>query len=295
MAVHVRFGLPLERIVRISRPRFWAYEAGTFAIGVMLALRPLDYPLLHVTPLMLLFLFYFIFPANLLIYGINDIFDYETDRLNPKKAEYEALVLPHEHRPLLQWIAICTFPFLLLLVYASQQAILAFAIFLFCAIFYSAWPIRAKVRPVLDTVFSAGHYVATGVFGYYLAGGSEVNWLIVLAGMFWSMAMHAYSAVPDIEADKTSGIATVATLLGEKPTLFFCLALYLAAAALALPHLGVFALVLGLIYAGLVIASIFARTPEDLFRYYTYFPVLNLAVGFLIFLTLSVLMRYSWF
>ncbi len=295
MAVHARFGLPVERVLRISRPRFWVYEAGTFAIGVMLALRPLDYPLLQVTPLMLLFLFYFIFPANLLIYGINDIYDYETDRLNPKKTEYEALVLPHEHRPLLQWIAVATFPFLLLLIYASHAAVLAFAVFLFCAIFYSAWPIRAKVRPVLDTIFSAGHYVATGVFGYYLAGGAEVDWLIVLAGMFWSMAMHAYSAVPDIEADKTSGIATVATLLGEKATLWFCLVLYVAAAALAWTYLGALAVVLGLIYAGLVIASILARSPEELFRYYTYFPALNLAAGFFIFLTLSVLLRYTWF
>ncbi|MEO7673038.1 MAG: lycopene elongase, partial [Pyrinomonadaceae bacterium] len=41
---------------------------------------------------------YFLFPANLLIYGINDIFDFETDKLNPKKQEYEALVQPGDRR-----------------------------------------------------------------------------------------------------------------------------------------------------------------------------------------------------
>ncbi len=295
MTVRVRMGIALERVIYISRPRFWVYEAGTFAIGVMLALRPLDYPLFLVTPLMLAFLLYFIFPANLLIYGVNDIFDYETDRLNPKKIEYEALVSPQEHRPLMQWVAAATFPFLLLLIYAPQTAAIAFAAFLFCAIFYSAPPIRAKVRPGLDSLFSAGHYVATGVFGYYLAGGQDVDWMIVAAGMFWSIAMHAYSAAPDIEADQQSGIETIATRLGEKRTLCLCLALYLAAAALAWEHLGFLAIILGVIYAGLMIASIRATNIETLFRLYTYFPMLNLVAGFVIFFQLSVVARYQWF
>jgi 4-hydroxybenzoate polyprenyltransferase len=295
MTIETKFQLPFERVLHISRPRFWAYEAGTFAIGAMLALRQLEYPLLQITPITILFLFYFIFPANLLIYGVNDIFDYETDSLNPKKVKYEALVLPQEHQLLFQWIALTNLPFLLPLIFIPFEAILAFAVFLFCAIFYSAWPIRAKVRPVLDTMFSAGHYVATGVFGYYLAGGESVNWLVVIAGMFWCMAMHAYSAVPDIDADTKSGIDTVATLLGEKPTLFLCMILFSLAAALTWHHMGALSPMLGIVYAVLVIVSIFAKTPDKLFRYYKYFPILNLAVGFMIFLTLAVLQRYSWF
>jgi 4-hydroxybenzoate polyprenyltransferase len=35
----------------------------------------------------LLFGLYFLIPANIRIYGINDIYDYETDKLNPKKVE----------------------------------------------------------------------------------------------------------------------------------------------------------------------------------------------------------------
>lgn len=32
-----------------------------------------------------IFALYFVIAANIWIYGINDIYDYETDKLNPKK------------------------------------------------------------------------------------------------------------------------------------------------------------------------------------------------------------------
>ena len=32
---------------------------------------------------------FFLFPANLLIYGVNDVFDYETDVRNVKKEKYD--------------------------------------------------------------------------------------------------------------------------------------------------------------------------------------------------------------
>ena len=49
---------------------------------------------------------YFTFPANLFVYGVNDIFDYETDKVNEKKHEYEALVEQKQHKTLVIWIAV---------------------------------------------------------------------------------------------------------------------------------------------------------------------------------------------
>ncbi len=78
----------LARVLRISRPRFWIYELGPYMIGVLGAILitnqsrgVLDFWTI------LLFGFYFLIPANIWIYGINDIYDYETDKLNPKKLE----------------------------------------------------------------------------------------------------------------------------------------------------------------------------------------------------------------
>jgi 4-hydroxybenzoate polyprenyltransferase len=55
---------------------------------------------------------------------------------------------------------------------------------------------------MIDMIFSAGHYVMTAVFAWTLiAPTSEINWRYVVAGMCWCMAMHLYSAIPDIQAD----------------------------------------------------------------------------------------------
>lgn len=75
-------------------------------------------------------------------------------------------------------------------------------IFLFFSGFYSALPIRAKTIPLVDSVFSAGHYVATAVFAYVLISGVQIDRQLVIAGMAWAMAMHAYSALPDIQPDQ---------------------------------------------------------------------------------------------
>jgi lycopene elongase/hydratase (dihydrobisanhydrobacterioruberin-forming) len=61
-----------------------------------------------------IFAAYFLISANIWIYGINDIYDYETDKLNPKKTEgYEALVTPPEQKSLWKRILWTTLPFLI--------------------------------------------------------------------------------------------------------------------------------------------------------------------------------------
>jgi lycopene elongase/hydratase (dihydrobisanhydrobacterioruberin-forming) len=273
--------IPLTRLVSISRPRFWLYEVGTYAVGVAAALTVAPSP----TTLLLLvaFFFYFLFPANLFIYGINDIYDYETDRLNPKKVAYETLVMPDEHRVLWMRISIVTLPALILIPFAGLVAALWFLLFLLCAWQYSAPPIRAKARPVFDSVFSAGHYVATGAFGFVLAGGGTPSLMLLLAGMAWATAMHAYSAVPDIEADTTSGIATIATKLGRTGTLILCLGLYASAGILGTYALGWLSLLLGVVYVGMMVWSLRVQSDEALFRLYARFPLVNTVCGMVVF------------
>jgi len=187
--------MTFSRVLSISRYRFWIYELGPFAYGVFCGVATLT-ALLDFR--VLAFAVFFLFPANLYIYGINDMFDYETDKLNPRKVEYEALVEPSEWKSLSTRIALCVIPFLFLIPFKNYGALYSMIAFLFFAGFYSAKPIRAKAIPVLDSIFSAGHYVATGAFGYYLVGGTGFPLIPLTAAMCCSVAMHAYSAVPDI-------------------------------------------------------------------------------------------------
>lgn len=212
------------------------------------------------------------------MYGINDIFDYETDKNNPKKEDYEAKVKPKQRNKLYTIIALTNLPFLPLLYWLPYSAIISLILFLFFSVFYSAKPIRAKTIPFLDSLFNI-LYLFPGYVGYYLAGASGFNLKIFLAGTCWVMAMHAYSAVPDIKADKQSGIETIATKLGGKNTLIFCLFLYLASGSLAYFQLGSLSLIFGVIYTGLMLFSLYKFKKEQLFQVYRYFPSINIAVG----------------
>lgn len=269
--------MTLSRLLRISRPRFWLYEAGTFAVGATAAIArgggAWGWELIA-------WFAYFLVPANLLIYGVNDVFDHETDLRNPKKQGYED-VLPREaHRTVLVAAAMGTGVFAPLLLLAPLAALPPFLAFLFCAVQYSAPPIRAKARPFWDSLLSAGHYVATGWFAYALAGGRGEIILPLFAGMSWAVAMHAYSAVPDIAADAASGIRTVANRLGARATIAVCGALYAVAAVAAYRSLGPVALVLCIPYLALMASSY--RVADDLAALtarYRLFPLLNALAG----------------
>ena len=66
----------LSYLVALSRPRFWFYLAGPVVVGVAVAATSVDE--LFGSTAVALFA-YFLLPANVLLYGVNDIFDAEVD------------------------------------------------------------------------------------------------------------------------------------------------------------------------------------------------------------------------
>lgn len=284
----------MGRLLKISRPRFWIYEIGPYIIGIA-AVAGINANAWLAVPVLVFFLF-FTYPANIYIYGINDIFDYETDALNPKKVQYESLVMPEEWPTL--WKNICLFcvPFLAYGFFVLDIAsLLALIAFFFFAGFYSAKPIRAKARPFFDSMFSAGHYIATAVFSYFMMSNmlqQDISWYVLgtcaLAGMFWAVAMHAYSAVPDIKADADAHLETIATKLGRNNTIVLCAVLYALSGILAFTFLGILSIALAIIYVVFMVQSI-RTTEEQLFKLYTYFPKINAIVGMILFF--SILLR----
>jgi len=283
--------MKLKTILSISRPRFWVYEFGTFSFGALAAFTPfselLAFPVLF-------FAFYFLIPANILIYGINDIFDYETDKLNPKKNEYEKLLEPKNQKKVWYWIIFTNLPFIIGAFWLPFPALISFFIFIFFASFYSAKPIRAKAIPFLDSLFSACHYIATGVFGYYLLGGVSFPTIGVTAGILWAIAMHAYSAVPDIKADEDAKLSTIATTLREHGTLWLCITFYGTSAYLGFTKLGLGILLYGLVYIGLMILSLkkVKHGGLNLFNLYKIFPYINILAGAV--MTISILLKHPY-
>lgn len=265
--------------LKVSRPRFWIYVFGPYLVGLVAGASSKG-DLFRVENFV--FALYFLFPANLLVYGINDIFDFETDRINPKKTEYEMLVRPDSHFKLWLWIAGMNVPFLTAAILLKPGALPSLAGFLVFSIFYSAPPIRAKAIPVVDSVFNV-LYVFPGIFAYQMITGSFPPFSIFTAAWLWTMAMHAYSAIPDIDADREAKLNTVATLLGRSGTLLFCLIMYLSSGVLVFQYLGYLALPLAAVYVLIIALSYISTEENKVFAIYRYFPPVNATVGFILF------------
>ena len=270
--------IELRSLLHISRPRFWIYLFGPYIVGaaaVYGATVRLDW-------FAVLFGLYFLFPANLLVYGVNDIADYETDKLNPKKTDYESLVEPESRWRLAAAIFIVNAPFAAASAIFRPETLVPLAAFWFLSLIYSLPPIRAKSVPFLDSAFNV-LYIFPAIFAFKTLSGNYPTAEPLVAGGLWTAAMHAYSAVPDIDSDRRAGVRTIATVLGPRTTLILCGMLYAASAALSFRYLSYLGLFLGTIYVLLMLASIRSATSGSLFNVYKLFPVINAAAGFLIF------------
>ncbi|WP_309135447.1 prenyltransferase [Cellulomonas sp.] len=244
----------MREVLAASRPFSWINTAYPFAAGWLLATDG------RVDTAFVVGTLFFLVPYNLLMYGINDVFDYASDLRNPRKGGIEGgLVDPARaravHRRILVACVVTTVPFVVwLLALGSVAAGVVLAVVLFAVVAYSAPGLRFKERPVLDSFTSATHFVGPLLYALVLAGaelGARTTWPVLVAFVLWGMASHAFGAVQDVRADREGGIASVATVRGARPTVRAATAAYVLAALvlLALPWPGVLAAALPLPYA----------------------------------------------
>ncbi len=153
-------------------------------------------------------------PFNLLIYGVNDVFDQETDAKNPRKGTLEgARIHPEEASLIARGVILLNAPFLFLfLIFLPAGATLWMALYALVFVGYSVPPARFKARPYLDSLSNAA-YAFPLVFVPLALGESPV-WPAAVGLMAWSAAKHTFDAVQDVEEDRAAGIVTTAVRLG---------------------------------------------------------------------------------
>lgn len=181
---------------------------------------------------------YFLIPYNLAMYGINDVFDYESDLRNPRKGGVEGAMLDRRfHGSILRAVVITNVPFLVFFVFVgSPLSWLVLAVSVFAVVAYSLGGLRFKERPVLDSITSSTHFTSPAVYGLVLAGVAFTPQLFALLGAFflWGMASHAFGAVQDVVADREGGIASIATVFGARATVRFAFVAYVLGGVLML-------------------------------------------------------------
>lgn len=220
----------LKQLFVSSRPISWINTAFPFAATYIFFTGKVDATLIFGT-------LFFLIPYNLLMYGINDVFDYESDLRNPRKGGIEGALLSKGLHKLTIWTSVLScVPFvvyLLLVGSVTSGAMLLFAVFTVLA--YSVKGLRFKEIPFLDSLTSASHFVNPMLFAAVLVGQSLFAVPLLqawLAFACWAMASHAFGAVQDVKADREGGLSSIGTVIGARATTRFAWVLYLAAGVL---------------------------------------------------------------
>lgn len=205
----------LKQLFIASRPLSWINTAFPFAAAYLMTTRQVDLTFIVGT-------LFFLIPYNLAMYGINDVFDYESDMRNPRKGGVEGAVLDKSfHKTMLWSVLIVNAPFLIYLyVVGSLLSWFVLLVSMFAVVAYSMKGLRFKEIPFLDSITSSTHFVSPAVYGAVLAGAvfTPALWLILAAFFLWGMASHAFGAVQDIQADREGGLSSIATAIGAKKT-----------------------------------------------------------------------------
>jgi len=221
----------LKALFVSSRPLSWVNTAFPFAAAYLLATRGVDVTLVVGA-------LYFLVPYNLAMYGINDVFDYESDLRNPRKGGVEGALLDRRvHRPTIIAAIVTNVPFLVYLVaVGSPLSWLVLGVSVFAVVASSAKGLRFKERPFLDSITSSTHFVSPAVYALVLAGATFTPQLWALLGAFflWGAASHAFGAVQDVVADREADISSIATVIGARATVRLAVIAYLAGGALLL-------------------------------------------------------------
>ncbi|KAG9014774.1 hypothetical protein FRB94_010621 [Tulasnella sp. JGI-2019a] len=216
-------------VLRASRPPGWCFGPILFGIGVIQSrIFPRSKSELLTTVLQLGSLS---FPLCAIVFGMNDVYDYDSDLLNPRKAQGSlegAILNPVYHRDvrIVAWVSTALILGCSLLA-QQRDNFIATACLVCLGWQYSATPLRLKEVPILDSI-SNGLIVLLGSFVGFSHGGASVfdaprkqyTMALVCSGV------HALGAVVDVDADVAAGQRTIATYLGRRSTVIFAASAY---------------------------------------------------------------------
>jgi 4-hydroxybenzoate polyprenyltransferase len=251
------------RLLHISRPVLWINTLGPATVGMWLAGDLWRWEALPV-------LLWLTLPFNLLIYGVNDVFDQETDAKNPRKGTFEgARIDRSEVRTIALGVVFTNAPFLVYFVFFLPAFAVAWMLF-YALLFvgYSVPPARFKARPYLDSLSNAA-YAFPLVFMPLALGESPV-WFAAVGLMAWSAAKHTFDAVQDVDEDRKVGISTTAVRLGPRGVVLWSGSLWILATACFAP-INVPVALLNAAIAGTLLYLLFeSPAPETGHRLYKY-------------------------
>lgn len=266
----------------ISRPKFWMYLAGPYIVGFAAGATSFT---AFLTWSFAFHFLYFLFIANIYVYGLNDLSDTDTDPLNAKKGTKEHLLQQSERKLLYFLVGMSIgISILMIAIQPTFVGMLLFIVFLLLSGFYSIPPIRFKARAFFDFASNI-HYAIPAFLAYFHLTGSLPPISVWIAAFCWTGAMHVFSAIPDIIPDKKSGVITTAVVLGKKRALILCILLWTVTAGIVTSYTQLFPFSL-LAWVYPLYSLLLLNQIKKIDQWYWYFPLINTLLGGVLFFTL---------
>jgi len=211
----------VKKAISISRPIFWLAPPAAYTIGIILG-GTMRGPFENWEILLLTF------PVSFFLYGINDVYDFESDKKNPRKGGFWGVKLDKEDIP---WVKKTALFFVMLMLGTALVTLNPMHIFfavlgvLICY-YYSAPPLRLKSRPVIDSLVSGAYaYVCFGL-GASLSGSTLYLHPYVFLATLCVSGIHAITTIMDMDSDKKIGETTFATVLGPRAPAVFSFSVF---------------------------------------------------------------------
>ncbi|TFK42595.1 UbiA prenyltransferase family [Crucibulum laeve] len=222
-------------VLKASRPPSWTFGPILFGIGIIHSgIIPKS---LNVTLLRLgLQIAALSMPLSIVVFGINDVYDYDSDIRNPRKMKDgpEGGILHPDHHRSVRLAAYTSTVFIILSSIITQQSqnIIATLFLTLIGWQYSAPPLRLKEQPIVDSLSNGAIVYLAWFCGFSFSGLkiSDAPSKGLMLGLCTS-GIHALGAVMDMEADIAGGQKTIAVALGPRLAAVFAASCYLMASA----------------------------------------------------------------
>gem|GEM_PF-2930419 len=187
-----------------------------------------------------LYLFFCLFPMGIIVFGVNDISDIDSDSLNVRKGDVEGAVLKRSETDFVKasvWIAATTFLVFSLIARRWPAAAAVVGVIVF-AVTYSLKPIRLKSVPMADSISNGLWVLFVFLLGYYAndqSFASSPPWNLMLLVVLTVAAIHSLTTLFDLDVDLRAGDKTIGTTLGLRRTITFALVLFASGFIFARP------------------------------------------------------------
>jgi 4-hydroxybenzoate polyprenyltransferase len=149
-------------------------------------------------------------------FAINNYYDIDTDRKNPKKIHINAMAsgeISKKTGVLLNLVFIIV-PLLVSFFYKMEVFFLCAFLIIWMWI-YSAPPLRMKGRPLFDVIWHFGGFFLFIMWGSIIAGSIDmINWLVAFSIGIFICTAQVLNHINDYNSDKESGTTTYAVWAG---------------------------------------------------------------------------------